>query len=462
VKFTCPHCQKRLNVKDELAGKKGKCPACGKAISIPARGTVCISCSRKIGFFDGLDLGGKGPYCKNCLTPFFEFLSTYEKKSEKADSDPKAAAWVAACHLLCAERVNIDYRDKNLLSGPPTAFGFTWEVSKRCAIELAKKALALLSGDDKLAKSFLHSIIKRAMSIASSAVQPFAVETTSSGWGGILGTRYVLSPESMAVQRGGMTLADLDQLLAALPGHEWLTGKRLEGAESVPARPERMGAHPSETVESLTCPQCGADIPSDLASCPECGADTGRDIQVRATPHHEEKSLPPAEVGSDGVAALLDLERFAQTHLGLGAAKEEEASPGCAGCLVALGAWFASLLVLGAILRGVFSMQSDSPVFGMLAFLCPLAVGVIVYYCTRKPFAARARQRQCQRQREKVEELEAMVAEEADAFITAHPDLYKSLFGERNRLLDGDAVIAAIKLLKASLESGKSSDEGAH
>jgi len=35
VKFNCPQCQKTLNVKDELAGKKGKCPFCGQAITVP-------------------------------------------------------------------------------------------------------------------------------------------------------------------------------------------------------------------------------------------------------------------------------------------------------------------------------------------------------------------------------------------------------------------------------------------
>src|SRR5262249_21749504 len=33
--FGCPHCAKTLRVKDELAGKKGKCPACGNPITIP-------------------------------------------------------------------------------------------------------------------------------------------------------------------------------------------------------------------------------------------------------------------------------------------------------------------------------------------------------------------------------------------------------------------------------------------
>jgi hypothetical protein len=36
VKFTCPHCNSALNVKAELAGKRGRCPRCNEKISIPA------------------------------------------------------------------------------------------------------------------------------------------------------------------------------------------------------------------------------------------------------------------------------------------------------------------------------------------------------------------------------------------------------------------------------------------
>ncbi len=35
IKFSCPHCNRPLNVKNELAGKRGPCPACKKIIAIP-------------------------------------------------------------------------------------------------------------------------------------------------------------------------------------------------------------------------------------------------------------------------------------------------------------------------------------------------------------------------------------------------------------------------------------------
>ncbi len=36
IKFACPHCRKVLNVKDQLAGKRGACPNCKKMIQVPA------------------------------------------------------------------------------------------------------------------------------------------------------------------------------------------------------------------------------------------------------------------------------------------------------------------------------------------------------------------------------------------------------------------------------------------
>jgi hypothetical protein len=36
LKFSCPHCRKGIRVKEELAGKKAKCPACQQVLTIPA------------------------------------------------------------------------------------------------------------------------------------------------------------------------------------------------------------------------------------------------------------------------------------------------------------------------------------------------------------------------------------------------------------------------------------------
>ncbi len=36
IKFLCPHCKKVMSVKDEYAGKKGKCSFCAKGVTVPA------------------------------------------------------------------------------------------------------------------------------------------------------------------------------------------------------------------------------------------------------------------------------------------------------------------------------------------------------------------------------------------------------------------------------------------
>src|SRR4051812_26418725 len=43
ISFACPVCNKQLKVKDVLAGKKGKCPGCGKPITIPENLAAALS-----------------------------------------------------------------------------------------------------------------------------------------------------------------------------------------------------------------------------------------------------------------------------------------------------------------------------------------------------------------------------------------------------------------------------------
>src|SRR5215469_16837318 len=40
IKFTCPACGRPLNVKPELAGKRGRCPNCQAKIDIPSEGAT--------------------------------------------------------------------------------------------------------------------------------------------------------------------------------------------------------------------------------------------------------------------------------------------------------------------------------------------------------------------------------------------------------------------------------------
>jgi hypothetical protein len=37
IEFTCPHCKQSLKASDEVAGKTGNCPKCGKEIKVPEK-----------------------------------------------------------------------------------------------------------------------------------------------------------------------------------------------------------------------------------------------------------------------------------------------------------------------------------------------------------------------------------------------------------------------------------------
>lgn len=61
MKFSCPSCGKTLNVKDDFAGKKARCPGCKEVLTVPhapapeaaaaavaaptAKASTCPSCS---------------------------------------------------------------------------------------------------------------------------------------------------------------------------------------------------------------------------------------------------------------------------------------------------------------------------------------------------------------------------------------------------------------------------------
>ncbi|UCE49516.1 MAG: hypothetical protein JSW47_05105 [Phycisphaerales bacterium] len=72
IKFSCNKCGHKLGVKDELAGKRGKCPGCGGIIVVPEKTILinfnCENCGEKISA-PGMRAGTKGtcPKCKVAL-----------------------------------------------------------------------------------------------------------------------------------------------------------------------------------------------------------------------------------------------------------------------------------------------------------------------------------------------------------------------------------------------------------
>ena len=48
ISLSCPSCDKTLKVKDELAGRKVKCPGCGEAVPVPAGDEAAIVSAEKL------------------------------------------------------------------------------------------------------------------------------------------------------------------------------------------------------------------------------------------------------------------------------------------------------------------------------------------------------------------------------------------------------------------------------
>ncbi|MEN6576086.1 MAG: DUF6263 family protein [Phycisphaerales bacterium] len=72
IRFACGHCGRLISVEDRHVGKKGKCPKCGGAVTVPESSTVisfqCGECGHKIEVPE-IHAGKKGkcPKCKNVV-----------------------------------------------------------------------------------------------------------------------------------------------------------------------------------------------------------------------------------------------------------------------------------------------------------------------------------------------------------------------------------------------------------
>lgn len=81
MRFNCPSCGKSISVKPEMAGKKGRCPACKALLTVPSPTThkkeksktdsshvICSGCGRQYPFKK--EMAGKRARCKSCGTSF--------------------------------------------------------------------------------------------------------------------------------------------------------------------------------------------------------------------------------------------------------------------------------------------------------------------------------------------------------------------------------------------------------
>lgn len=190
----------------------------------PAKDFLCADCANKRKvvcsvhgtLIHGLD-GGSVLTCSMCdgwkRGPFGELHAGFEVMEVRAErGDTKALAWLAAGHLLHAERVNkvylftrgshVDYGDRYV----------SWEASKSKAVDFGKKALSVCC--EELGQTFCSSLVARAESLQSSPVPQVVIE-----WDG------PLFRENMEVIFSRhQTLKDLSTIVSEIPGREWLVG----------------------------------------------------------------------------------------------------------------------------------------------------------------------------------------------------------------------------------------------
>lgn len=158
---------------------------------------------------------GGGKLCLQCYQPYGLVLEKYMASLERTDKDPRALMWVALCYFLAARRVNL------VRTITAAIVGFTetqssWEVCRERAMELAAKTLSMMASDS-VGRPFVKELFDRAEKITTPPARQIPIQRYASVWGD-----SILDLEYEAVMRSGISIDELNQLVASLPGHQWL------------------------------------------------------------------------------------------------------------------------------------------------------------------------------------------------------------------------------------------------
>ena len=180
----------------------------------------CQKCGKKFSIFTIRDERHSNPLgdkylCKECYQPYRLVLEKYTNNLKKVDTDPKGAAWVALCCLLAAQRVNLVRTLTVTIMGVSETKN-SCEVCRQGAIELATKAMSMLPSDSE-GQVFLQGLLTKAEEIMESASWEIPIQVHASPLAG-----SVLAIEYEAVVRSGVSIDKLNNLVASLPGHQWL------------------------------------------------------------------------------------------------------------------------------------------------------------------------------------------------------------------------------------------------
>ena len=158
---------------------------------------------------------GDGDLCRGCYQPYGLVLGKYTANLKKTATDPKAAAWVALCCLLAAQRVNLVRTITAAMVGL-TETQSSWEVCRQRAVELASKAMTMFSPDSD-GRLFVKALLAMAVKINKPPPREIRIQQYASVMGDT-----ILDIEHQALMRSGVSIDDLNNCVATLPGHQWL------------------------------------------------------------------------------------------------------------------------------------------------------------------------------------------------------------------------------------------------
>ncbi|MGD2028344.1 MAG: hypothetical protein PVG86_00295, partial [Desulfobacterales bacterium] len=156
-----------------------------------------------------------GYLCKKCYEPYGLVLEKYSANLKKAGTDPKAAAWVALCYIMSAQRVNVVRTITAAMIGL-TETHSSWEVCRQRAMDLAAAAMTMVSTDAE-GQIFMNGLITMIENITESPHREIRIQRYASVMGD-----SIQDIEYEAVLRSGISMDELNHLVVSLPGHQWL------------------------------------------------------------------------------------------------------------------------------------------------------------------------------------------------------------------------------------------------
>jgi hypothetical protein len=180
----------------------------------------CRTCGKKFPLFTIRNvkrpnpLGG-GYLCTVCHGPYGLVLETYTAALKNVQTNPKAAAWVAVCYLMAAQRVNLVRTVTAAIIGA-SEIQSSWEVCRQSAAKLAATAKSMLPPNAE-GQGVFSWILDRVETMTKPPPRQIPIQRHASVWGDT-----IPDIEYEALMRSGISIDELNRYVASFPGHRWL------------------------------------------------------------------------------------------------------------------------------------------------------------------------------------------------------------------------------------------------